>query len=208
MPISIRCTVLLAGAMFMMTGTTRAQNLASSVPAHRPFTVDLGLTYAPEYARVVNSNCSCFWLQTVSGDASLNLYRGLGIAASVSEGSASNIQPGVNLRKLTLAAGPRYTWDVAAWKANAHPTRIFAQGLFGGAFGSNGVFPAASGTTSTAHSSSIQLGGGVDLMLTHGFALRVVEADWVRTALPNTASNTQNDLRLAFGVSYRMQKNK
>jgi hypothetical protein len=34
-------------------------------------------------------------------------------------------------------------------------------------------------------------------------SVRLLEVDYVRTQLPNGYAGTQNDLRLAFGVSYR-----
>lgn len=204
----IRCTVLLTGAMLMMTGMAKPRVSAASKPPAKKFSTDVGITYVPEYARIVNQNCSCFWLQGVSGDASLNFYRGLGVDVDLTDGEAKKIQPNVNLSKLTFAVGPRYTWDTAKWKNGkvaGHPGRIFVQSLFGVVHGYNSVFPANGGSTTTANSYSIQFGGGGDLLLGNNFGLRVVELDWVRTALPNASSNTQDDLRLGFGFSYHFK---
>lgn len=66
------------------------------------------------------------------------------------------------------------------------------------------MFPTTSGTTATANSFAYQLGGGYDLALVRGFGLRVVEVDYFHSALPNNGSGTQNDIRLAFGVSYHI----
>lgn len=49
----------------------------------------------------------------------------------------------------------------------------------------------------------MQLGGGVNVALAKVYGLRVVELDYVHTNLPNNAANSQNDLRVAFGLSYR-----
>jgi hypothetical protein len=73
-----------------------------------------------------------------------------------------------------------------------------------GVHGFDGKFPAGSGTTATANSFAYQLGGGYDLALVRGFGLRVVEVDYFHSALPNNGSGTQNDIRLAFGVSYHI----
>ena len=197
------CTVLLTGAMpiLMTTGVARAQVRAVR-PA--PVSFDLGLTYSAEYARIVNQNCSCFWLQGVSGDVSVNFYHGLGLDVALNEGMATNIQPGVNLNKFTVAAGPRYTWSTAKRKPK-HPMRFFVEGLGGMAYGSNSVFPATGGSTTTANSYSIQLGGGADLQLKRGFGLRLAQFDWIRTALPNAAANTQDDVRFGVGLSYHFK---
>ena len=200
----IRCTVLLTGALLMTTLLVGAQTTA---PSHN-ISIDAGITWSPEHARVVNQSCACFWLQGASGDASVNFYRGLGAAVELTEGTASNIQPGVNLSKFTYAAGPRYSWTLGKGtgdKPAKHPARIFGQALFGQAHGYNSVFPTPNGTVSSANSYSIDLGGGIDLALAHNFGIRLAQLDWVRTALPNTSSNTQDDLRLGFGASYRFR---
>ncbi len=56
--------------------------------------------------------------------------------------------------------------------------------------------------TTSANSFAVQAGGGVNLYLTRSFGIRLLQADYVRTTLPNAAANTQNDLRLAFGITY------
>lgn len=198
--------LLLAGAVILNSEAGRAQNaVRSNSSGFGLHSVDLALTYTPERARVVNQNCSCFWLQGISGDTSLNVFHGLGLAANITYGTANNVQPGVNLSKVTFTAGPRYTWNInilARGKKQGNPSRLYAQGLFGVAHGFNSLFPAASGAVSSANSSAIQFGGGFDLALTKRFALRVADVEWVRTALPNTASNVQNDLRLGIGASF------
>ena len=55
-------------------------------------------------------------------------------------------------------------------------------------------------TTSLA----LQVGGGVDLGLTRHFGIRVFQADWVRTQLPNGTTDVQNTLRLGAGVVFRL----
>ena len=55
----------------------------------------------------------------------------------------------------------------------------------------------------TANGFSMQLGGGLDVAIAKGFSVRALELDYVHTNLPNNASNSQNDFRIAFGVSYR-----
>jgi len=203
----IFCILLLAGAMLVNPQAGKAQTSAPSQHASSAHSIDVALTYSPEYARVAYHNCACFWLQGVSGDASLDLYHGLGVAASLSDGTASNIQPNVNLSKLTFAAGPRYTWDMAQWKksrADGYAAQVFVQSLFGVAHGYNSVFPAPGSATSSANSVSIQIGGGLDLALGRRVGLRLAEVEWVRTALPNAAANVQQDLRLGFGVWFRL----
>lgn len=49
----------------------------------------------------------------------------------------------------------------------------------------------------------MQLGGGLNLNLGKGFGIRGLEVDYVCSTLPNNASNTQDNLRLPFGITYR-----
>jgi peptidoglycan-associated lipoprotein len=106
----------------------------------------------------------------------------------------------VNLGKISYLAGPRYTI------ARTSRVRIFAEGLFGGAHGFDSFFPSSGGLVPTANSFAMQFGGGMDVALRDGFGIRAIELDYVRTGLPNNDANSQNDLRIAFGVSYQFNK--
>lgn len=44
----------------------------------------------------------------------------------------------------------------------------------------------------------------MNLLLSKSLGVRLFEADYVRSSLPNDASNTQNDLRLAAGVTWHI----
>jgi hypothetical protein len=137
----------------------------------------------------------------------VTFWKGLGIAASLTGDHASNITPGVDANKITYLAGPRYTWT--AWQgdvtaADNRRLQVFGQALFGGTHSFNSYYPALPAATSSANSLAIQAGGGLNLYLTRNLGLRLLEADYVRTALPNTASNLQNDMRLSVGLTYHI----
>jgi hypothetical protein len=169
--------------------------------------VDFSVMWSSEHAKIANTGCQCFWLQGGSADGVVNLYRGLGVAAEVNGGMASNIAPGVGLSKITFAAGPRYTWNLAKI-ARRFPLQIFGQGLFGDAYAFNSVFPVASGTETSANSFSMQFGGGANLGLWRGIGVRLIEVQYVRTSFPNNFSNSQNDVRLSAGITWRMRTKK
>jgi hypothetical protein len=160
----------------------------------------IALTYAPEEAKAAGVSCGCFWLQGGAADVAFPLYKGLSVAATFTGADKSNVTPGVNLTRIAYLAGPRYAFG------NSHSTQLFGEALFGAAHAFNGVFPAPGAPTSTANSFAAQIGGGLDIGLTKGFALRALQIDYVRTALPNNGANTQNDLRLAVGLSYRFSR--
>jgi outer membrane immunogenic protein len=169
--------------------------------------VDIGVTYTVERSRIATINCGCFWLQGGSVNAAVPILRGLGAAASFSGGHSSDIAPGVDLSELSFMGGPRYTLTTSRWTDRwltpRHETSIFGEALFGHVHGFDSVFP-ISGIKPTANSLSMQIGGGLNIGIAKHFGVRALELYYLRTNLPNNANDTQNDLRLGFGVSYRI----
>jgi len=192
-------TALLLGALAACGQSSAQQRGPEKADIGGP---EVAVTYDLERAQIANAGCGCFWLQGGSVEFAMPFYRGLGVAASFGGEHAWNIQPGANLSKLTYLAGPRYTFG----GAGLHAPHLFGEALFGGAHGFDSIFPSSGGVTPTANSYAMQFGGGMDLGLSSGFGLRAFEVDYVRTALPNNGSNTQNDLRLAFGLSYSFKR--
>jgi hypothetical protein len=169
---------------------------------------DLAVTFAVEHSQVVPGQTG-FWFKGGGADIAFTFKNGLGFAASLSGDHASNVTTGIDANKMTYLGGPRYTWT--AWQGHAKAAdnrrlQIFGQGLFGWTHGFNGYYPALPAATSSAGSAALQAGGGLNLYLTRNFGLRLLEADYVRTALPNAAANIQNDMRLSFGLTYHLGK--
>jgi outer membrane immunogenic protein len=198
---TFRWSALLVGALALGT-IAQAQQGAHSLSA------DVAVTYVAERAKVSTTDCGCFWLQGGSIDVAVPLFRGLGVAASLAGEHTSNIGPGVDLSKLAFMAGPRYTFNTSRWThrlpKGKHGTSMFAEALFGTAHGFDSAFTTPTGTRNSANSLSMQFGGGLNIGLARGFSLRAFELDYVRSNFPNSANNTQNDLRLAIGFIYHI----
>lgn len=197
--------VLLCGALFPWAVAVQAQQPASSHPTD----IDVAVTYVAERAKITSIDCGCFWLSGGSVNAAFTFFHGLGIAANLTGDHASNIQPEVDLDKVMFSMGPRYTYRPAKWRnryLGNHGISIFGEGLVGGVHGFNTVFPSSRGAQGAATSFAIQTGGGVDLLVAPNIGIRVVEADYVRSTLPNNGNNTQNDLRLAAGISFHFRR--
>lgn len=205
MRILSRGKVLLVGACMLAGAAGWAQQSQKPVV---PATVstDLAVTFATESSQVLSNQC-CFWLKGGGVDAAVTFWNGLGIAASLTGDHASSVTPGVDVNKITYLAGPRYTrtaWKGHATAADNRRLQIFGQGLFGWTHGFNGLYPGIPAPTSGAKSMAMQAGGGLNFYLTRNFGLRLLEADYVRTALPNGAANIQTDLRLSAGLTYHV----
>lgn len=182
-----------------------AAGSTTSPPRH---SFDMSAMFATEYAGVASQNSGNFWMNGGAADASFNVLGGLGIAADFSVDTAGNVGIGGSANKVQFAAGPRYTIEMSGSHSERFENRIFVEALGGIAHGYNGLYPSSTGVQNSASSSAVLIGGGYDLGLRGGWGLRLLDAAWVRTMLPNGAANVQSDLRLGFGLSYRMGKNK
>jgi hypothetical protein len=196
MRISIRVKVLLAGAC-MMAGPTVWGQQAQSSEGPTKGSLEITLVYNPLMSNVVGS--SGFWMQGGSVQVHGQFWRGLGVVADVSglHTANTNAPTGVGLDLVTATFGPRYTWS----PLRGHYA-VFGQILAGEANGLHSVFPAAGGANDSADSLAVYVGGGVNLHLKRSFTLRAVEANWLRTQLPNATTNVQNNLRLGAGLTY------
>jgi hypothetical protein len=85
------------------------------------------------------------------------------------------------------------------------PIVLFGQALAGEANGINSTFPGMAQAVTTANSIAEQLGGGMDVRLKRHIAVRALEADWLRTELPNSTTSAQNNLKLGAGVVLRFK---
>jgi hypothetical protein len=209
---SMRGSLMLAETLLLsatMMTSTHAQT--SSAAPHKVreqdsiHTPEVAVTYDLERGKISNTADTSFWLLGGGVEVALPIARGFGIAATLTGQSAANIQPGVNLSKLSYLAGPRFTVSSSRFTVH-HVSKVFGNILFGGARAFNSLFPGLGAPASTANAFALQLGGGLDLALANGFSLRALEIDYVRTGLPNNSTNSQDDLHLAFGLSYNWTK--
>ena len=192
-------TILVVAAWSLLQGVGWAQAPDKNREA------DIAFTYAA--MRASERNTTSFWLRGGAVELHARFYRGLGVAASVTgmhEGSSNSslIAP---LDLVTVVFGPRYTLDLHGRAS------MFTEGLVGEAHGFHSVFAYGSGsvnnpdngTTDSSTSFTLQAGGGFDLRLTGHLSARVVQADYLRTQLPNGAGNLQNNFRVSAGFIFR-----
>jgi hypothetical protein len=163
----------------------------------KPTRLDLGVTYVAERSLKADSSQN-FWTQGGSIELGANVWHGWGIAANITGTHTGSIgSSAIPLSLVTATFGPRYRW---------HADRrlsLYGEGLIGEANGFHSLLPTIAGSQSSANGFSAQVGGGVDYSLSNRFALRLLDAAWSRTQLPNGTDNVQNNLRLAAGVVLR-----
>lgn len=195
-------SVLLMGACMLVSTAVGAQQKASAA-AYQPVSADLAVTFSLEKADIVPTQC-CFWMKGGGADAAITFWKGLGIAASVTGDQISNYVRSYDVNKIAILAGPRYTRSLGAGSANGRRFKVYGDALAGEVYAFNGTFPSSADFKSTAGSFALQTGGGVNMYFSKNLGVRLIEADYVRTLLPNGSANVQNDLRLAFGVTYHI----
>jgi len=101
----------------------------------------------------------------------------------------------------TYMAGPRRV--VALGGAKGHEASGFAQFLLGGVHGSDGLYP--DGTMKyPANGFAFSTGGGVEVNLNRRVAVRLLQADYLYTHLPNHYSNFESSFRLGAGVAFHL----
>ncbi len=167
---------------------------------------DMAINYASERAQIAPGKCGCFWLQGGDVDAAFTFLKGFGLAGSVAAEHLANYAPGLNLTTLAYLGGVRFThtyWTPQPFAHSRLKAQIFLEGLGGRVNGLEGAFPSPTGLRATAHSRAVRAGAGVNLFWGKRMGVRIIEADYVRTELPNNFSALQNDFRLATGLTFR-----
>ena len=105
---------------------------------------------------------------------------------------------GHSLTLLTYLAGPRFRYVPA--RGRYVP---FAEILVGGAHASGGLYAASGSSSGSANAFAVSMDGGVDVALNPRFALRLVQADYLLTLLPNGVNSRQNNFNLTTGIVIR-----
>lgn len=188
------------GVLMILPAGLWAQS--SSSHAVRP-ELDLAVTYSAQ--RDTTTSGGNFWMSGGSAELNATFYHGVGIKADVTGAHTGNISSsGVGLTLITATFGPTYTWTPPWHAASQRQWRFFGESLLGVANGMDSIFPDPAGGSSDAESMALQVGGGADLMLSRHFAVRLIQADWLRTQLPNGAANVQNNLQLGAGLVFRL----
>jgi hypothetical protein len=188
---------MLSMAVLLIAGAAAAQEVQSAP-------IDLAVTYDALHTNHITAQN--FWMQGGAVELGARAYRGLSIAARVEGLHAGRTTTAEPLSLVTAVFGPRYTLET-----RSHRYAIFGEGLAGISNGFHSLFSEGSGpvgsvnagTTSSSNALAVDVGGGLDMRLSHRFAVRAFRASYLRTQFPNTATNVQNSLSLSAGMVVR-----
>lgn len=193
------CKTVLTALMIAAAMTMATASSAQSVSAPQKPVLEIAFTYAATTSAPING--SRFWMQGGAAQIHGQFYGGWGVVADVAGAHIANINStGVGLDLVTATFGPRYRWQPAHARYS-----IYGQGLVGIANGFNSVFPNPAGANTAAESMAVKAGGGMNINVDRHFALRLFEADYLRTQLPNSTNNVQNNFQLGAGVVLRLR---
>jgi peptidoglycan-associated lipoprotein len=161
------------------------------------YTIAFG--YAALRANAPPAGCDCFGLSGGFVSGSVRVRDWLGVAGEFTGSHANDISLlGQNLTLMTVTAGPRISFP-------NHRVVPFGQVLIGFAHGSDSYFPTSTSFSTSASSFAFTTGGGIDIHLNHRIAVRAIEAQYLRTSLPNGTNNEENHLVLGAGIVFKFR---
>jgi hypothetical protein len=132
-----------------------------------------------------------------SGGFAAFLGHGISAVADVGGYFQNNVvNSGRSLQVETFLFGPRYSSP--HWKK----WTPFGQALFGGALGSGTLYGPNATTSGNASGFSMSAGGGLDWNVSQRVSVRLIQADYLMTRLPNAVNNNQNNIRITVGVVF------
>lgn len=159
--------------------------------------LEFGANYNYFHANAPPGQCGCFSLNGGSGTVLYNITPAWAGVADLTVGHATNVDNSLqNITIFDYLFGPRYT------RRNSSRFVPYGQVLLGGAKEDvNFNF------TINRNSFGLLAGGGVTTRLNRRFGMTLVEVDWIHTRIPNAVNNSQNDTRVATGVTYHFASN-
>ena len=176
-----------------LSGILHAQAVPSGIGREDISRVEIGANYNYFHANAPPGQCGCFGLNGGSGTVIVNLRPAWSGVADIAVAFANNVDnTQQNITIVNYLFGPRYTWRSSSRFVP------YGQILFGGAKENvNFEF------TINRNSFGLLGGGGVTTRLSRRFGLTIGDVSYVYTRIPNAKNNTQNNIRVATGITYR-----
>jgi hypothetical protein len=181
------------GGALLAPGVAQAQRGSS----------DFGMTYVQELNKFVGpQQAHTFYLRGAAVDYGYTLWHGVGVTGSATGLSATNLEGNIDIHQVDVLGGVRYTWGHITPAVWARRGGVFAEAKAGYTFATSGLFPVNGALASNASGLTYAGGGGFNLHVYQRLDLRVIEADYVVSKLPNGSTNQQNAIRLSAGLNF------
>jgi opacity protein-like surface antigen/outer membrane protein OmpA-like peptidoglycan-associated protein len=181
------------------------------------FELFLGYSYVQAVPKLAFGN-RLVWLNGGSASLAFNLNRTLGLVADFGDYTNSQMRfqgaynstvnvDNANSAVLSYLFGPRLSYR------KYDRITPFAQVLLGGVHANEIALDNCTVgcvLLPSENSFALTAGGGLDLKVSHHFAVRLIQAEYMMTRFTNYttgASGTQNDMRLSAGVVFRFGGN-
>ena len=197
MKITLKMTyALVLAGLLMATRTMRGQALP---PANAP-TPEVAATYDWFHTNAPPGGCGCFSLNGGMVSFALPINQGrVAVVVEFDDGYASHVlNTGRDLNMSTFMAGVRYSPG-----AGRHRLQPFGQILIGAARLDGSLAGGSPSTTANASGAFAgSVGGGLDLRLSHHFAVRLVQAQYLATTFDNFSNNHQNNVEVGAGAVF------
>lgn len=167
--------------------------------AHEP---QLSLGYVYQGSQGVGS--SWFGMNGGRADVMFPVARHWGVVAEFSGVHTDSVgsSPAQALTLFTYMAGPRFSFAMHRGHEAGRLTP-FVQVLFGGTHATEGAFPSGTTLKSTADAFAMSAGGGLQVGINRRTSVRLIQAEYLYTRLPNLLDNYQNNYRIGAGVVFR-----
>ncbi len=174
-------------------------DLGPTVSENHP--VALSFNYTAMIGNAPPGSCGCFLLNGGSSEDIFQVWKGFAAVAEVAGNRSSRVpssQQGLSL--ITVMGGPRYSYQTA------QRLTLYGQFLVGAAHGFDGYFPKAAGQSSgSASSLAFAPGAGLEIGLRDWLSVRAIEAEYLRTNLPNDVNGEQHNVRISSGIVFRFR---
>ena len=191
--------LLVMTAVSFMGSVATAQRSTTPSTQPRP---ELALEYTFVHSNAPPGSCTCFNLNGGTANFAWPIKSGgFALAADLSVTHAGSISSnGDDLTLTAFTVGGRYTRRIGH-----SPLRPFGQVLVGFAHSSGSLVEGrSSSVTNSGAAFTANIGGGVDLRVSHRFSVRIVDANYFVTTFDNGDNNHQNNLRLDSGLVVRL----
>ncbi len=160
--------------------------------------LEVTVAYSADRTNGIVGGCGCFWLSGGKAEASASVAHGISIVSQVAGEHGSKINSTLNsLSFVSYLFGSRYSFR------NRSRLVPFAQFLVGGVHGFDAAFPGPGVFISNPDALAFTAGAGLNLNFTRHIAMRVAQADYFQSHLPNDAGNLENHLQLTAGIVFR-----